>query len=169
VELPSVVDPKQRVALIQHLEGSLATNSDLDAQRDLKLDVAQEELVSMIGDCSVSRLVELARHMFARLIDTGVDDASSARLKFKLRRRAAVEGTKYERIPFHRDYSHVVINVALNDDFDGARLIYAIGDELLLPRRAAGDATGHDCRIVHGVSRLASGVRYNLFVFFESL
>ena len=164
-----MVDPKQRAALIRHLEGSLATNSDLDAQRDLKLDVAQEELVSMIGDCSVSRLVELARHMLARLIDTGVDDASSARLKFKLRRRAAVEGTKYERIPFHRDYSHVVINVALNDDFDGARLIYAIGDELFLPKRAAGDATGHDCRLVHGVSRLASGVRYNLFILFESI
>ena len=123
----------------------------------------------MIGDGSVRQLGAFAREMLARLRSEGLAGAASARLKFKLRRRAAVDGSQDERIPFHRDNSLVVVNVALNDDFHGASPIFAIGDKLTVPTRAAGKATGHDCTMVHGVSRLASGVRYNLFAVFESM
>eukprot|EP00966_Prymnesium_polylepis_P033392 776424-Prymnesium_polylepis.1 len=107
----------------------------------------------------------MGREMLARL-SAGVA-TPAARMQFKLRRRAAVDGTEKERIPFHRDHSLVVVNVALNDDFQGARLIFALGDRLAVPARAAGDATAHDCTLVHAVSRLAAGVRYNLYVVFE--
>ena len=78
-------------------------------------------------------------------------------------------GSEDDVIPFHRDHSLVVVNVALNDDFNGAQLIFALGDRLCVPKRAAGDATAHDCTVVHGVSRLAVGVRYNLYAVFESV
>ena len=57
--------------------------------------------------------------------------------------------------------------VYLNDDFEGAKLMFALGDQLVVPVRAAGDATVHDCTIVHAVSRLATGVRYNLYAVVE--
>lgn len=92
---------------------------------------------------------------------------AGAQLQLKLRRRAAVAGTEHQLIPFHRDHSLVVVNAALNDDFEGGKLIFAVGDQLAVPARAAGDATAHDCTIIHAVSRLAAGVRYNLYAVFE--
>ena len=59
--------------------------------------------------------------------------------------------------------------VPTRQGFDGARLVYALGEgRLLIPRRDAGDATVHGCTVVHGVSRLANGVRYNFYVLFEA-
>ena len=64
--------------------------------------------------------------------------------------------------------SLVVVNVALNDTFEGARLLFATADGIEAPERRTGDATVHDCTVVHGVSRLATGVRYNLFAVYEA-
>lgn len=171
LEKVGVLDAMQRAALIARLDAALAESHETepDAQRDLKLEVADGELSSMIGVDSVQELKAITQEMLLRLRDEGLAGAANARLKFKLRRRAAVEGTQDERIPFHRDNSLVVVNVALNEDFDGASPFFAIGDKLKAPTIAAGKATGHDCTMVHGVSRLASGVRYNLFAVFESM
>ena len=38
---------------------------------------------------------------------------------------------------------------------------------LVMPHCEPGDATAHDCMMVHGVSRLVAGVRYSLFAVFE--
>ena len=97
----------------------------------------------------------------------GPGASACARLQLKLRRRAAVAGTEHQFIPFHRDHSLVVVNAALNDDFEGGKLILAAGNRLAVPTRAAGDATAHDCTIIHAVTRLAAGVRYNLYAVFE--
>jgi hypothetical protein len=59
----------------------------------------------------------------------------------------------------HRE--HAVSN------FFGTRLVYSNGKLLWGVERGVGDATAHDCTVVHGVSRLPSGVRYNLYAIFE--
>ena len=104
-----------------------------------------------------------------------------------------------ERIPFHRDWSLVVVNVGLNDGFRGGRLMYALpggsgngastpavnagvtavddgagssgGPRIVIPSGGGGPgcATAHDCSTVHAVSRLVSGLRYSLFAVFERL
>ena len=107
----------------------------------------------------------MGSQMLARL---GAEVASGAWLEFKLRRREAVAGTEHDYIPFHRDYSLAVVNVALNDNFDGAKLIFAVDKQLSAPVRTAGDATAHECTMVHGVSCLAAGVRYNLYAVFDA-
>ena len=163
-ELRGALGAEQRAALITHLESALTQTDSADAQRDLKLVVTEAELHALIGRVSVDVLAQMGREMLARL---GSSTGAAARLQFKLRRRAAIGGTENERIPFHRDNSLVVVNVALNDDFEGARLIFALGNRLVVPVRAAGDATAHDCTLVHAVSRLATGVRYNLYAVFE--
>ena len=78
-------------------------------------------------------------------------------------------GSTEHVVPFHRDVSLVVVNCALNESFEGGRLLYARGDALVAPARGRGDATVHDCTVVHGVTRLAAGVRYNLYAVFERL
>ena len=58
------------------------------------------------------------------------------------------------------------MQVAINgdDEYVGGRLIYACGDgELKMPTRPKGKITIHQNNIVHGVSKLESGVRYGLF------
>lgn len=94
--------------------------------------------------------------------------ASETVMRILIRRRAAISGTEQQVIPFHRDHSLVVVNVALNDDFDGARLLFASGDRIVQPERRPGDATVHTRASVHAVTCLAAGVRYNFFVTVEA-
>ena len=52
----------------------------------------------------------------------------------------------------------------------GAKLLFATEHgRMEAPSRSAGDATAHDCTVVHGVTRLASGVRYNLYAIYEEV
>ena len=57
------------------------------------------------------------------------------------------------------------MQVALNGDEDyvGDRLIYATNGKIMIPERPEGTITIHNDDIVHGVSKLISGVRYGLF------
>ena len=87
--------------------------------------------------------------------------------ELKLCRRVIAAGAARDNdvILFHHDHSLVVVNVALNDNFEGAALVYARRscgdsvDRLWVPDRASGDATAHDCIVVHGVTHLAAGIR----------
>jgi hypothetical protein len=133
---------------------------------DLKLTLSRDELEALIGTEPVNALERIAA---AQLTELGAMGECSAHLAFKLRRRAAVSGSEYAVVPFHRDVSLVVVNAALNDDFIGAQLVFASEDgRIHSPVRASGDATAHDCTVVHGVTRLAAGVRYNLYAVYES-
>jgi len=164
---PSVLEQRgalsgeQCAVLAAELDGAVTWSKSKEARRDLKLIIAETELRGLVGDLSVDGLLLIGHRQLARL------GTPAARLQFKLRRGEALAGTEYDRIPFHRDHSLVVVNVALNDDFDGAKLIFAEGERLSVPIRGRGDATVHDCTVVHAVSRLASGVRYNLYAVFE--
>ena len=164
LELRGALDTVQRASLIARAEEALSCTTVKDARRDLKIELTEAEAHALVGRESVDTIIATGQQLLAGL---GAS-ADGSRVKLKLRRREAIVGSEYELIPFHRDYSLVVVNVALNDNFEGARLIFALGDRLTVPTRAAGDATAHDCTVVHAVSRLASGVRYNLYAVFEA-
>ena len=134
-----------------------------DAPRDLKLEIADDQLGALVGTDAIRRMLDLGEQQLQAL---GADPAG-VRATFKLRRRAAMEGTHNEVVPFHRDSSLVVVNVALNDDFDGGHLLFALDGRIVCPTRLAGSATAHDCRIVHAVSCLTAGIRYNLYAVYE--
>ena len=76
----------------------------------MKFVVAEGELAKLIGSEAVAALRSMGK---AQLKALGADAA--ARATFKLRRREAIAGTQDDVIPFHRDSSLVVVNVALND------------------------------------------------------
>ena len=60
-----------------------------------------------------------------------------------------------------------MVNVALNEGFEGAQLLFAVDGRIECPARPMGCATVPDCSTVHGVSCMASGIRYTLFAVFE--
>ena len=71
-------------------------------------------------------------------------------------------------IAFHSDVSSYTVNIALNEDsrFEGGRLLALSGDGLTVPSRALGTAILHSGNLVHGVSKIESGTRYSLILFF---
>ena len=46
----------------------------------------------------------------------------------------------------------------------GGRLVFLTKDGISIPERKKGDMTRHTCFVLHGVTRLHSGIRYSLFV-----
>ena len=158
-----LLDGMQRAKLVEHLELQLKLSVSTDAPRDLKLEIADDQLGALVGTDAIRRMLDLGEQQLQAL---GADPAG-VRATFKLRRRAAMEGTHDEVVPFHRDSSLVVVNVALNDDFDGGHLLFALDGRIVCPTRLAGSATAHDCRIVHAVSCLTAGIRYNLYAVYE--
>ena len=117
------------------------------AALDLRLSLTESALEQLIGAASLERL----RVAFGGLFDT-----------IKLRRVAAIG----QCVAFHCDYSKRTMQVALNgdDEYDGGRLTFATADGFLQPARPRGSATTHTNSLVHGVSTLARGVRYGLFL-----
>ena len=67
-------------------------------------------------------------------------------------------------IAFHADSAVVTVNVALSDDATtvGGRLIAVANEEVIEIPRMQGEATVHDARLLHAVSRVESGARYSM-------
>ena len=174
------LSPDNCESMMLHIDRVLAARCAADstaasvraAARDLKVELGEAEATTLIGVEALDLLISAGRQMLERVDVGGIGRAPRShvvhRLRLVLRRREALPGTECEIIPFHFDVSRVVVNVALNKGFVGARLVYALSDgQLFIPTRDTGDATVHDCTVVHGVSRLAKGVRYNFYVVFE--
>lgn len=155
----AILDSSQCATLIDRIESSFVTCTAAHKERDRTLEIDAAELSELIGGPTVGQLLKLGR---SQLQMSGVP---AVHPRITLQRRASLEELV---IPFHRDTSRVLVNVALNDDYDGARLLFATegadGSHIISPERLRGSAIAHDCRVVHGVSRLASGVHYNLCV-----
>jgi len=135
--------------LREHTCGELIAllNRKHKGQRDLQVRLSQLELRELIGEAQLMLLQELFREQVDQI---------------KLRRVEA----HGELINLHLDHSKKTMQVALNGDHEyvGGRLAYVTSKGLTIPSRTRGCATVHDNRIVHGVTRLESGVRYSLFL-----
>ena len=70
--------------------------------------------------------------------------------------------------PFHKDRSEVTVNLALSSDaaHGGGRLIALYDHAVRRVERREGDATIHPSSLMHAVSRMTSGTRYSLIIFF---
>jgi hypothetical protein len=164
---------KQCSDLIKRIE----TEAEGDLSDDFKFQVTEGEARDLMGRKTLDRTVALGTKLLHNL--SSLSDAMlAARMIIKLRKRAAVSGSERFVVPFHCDTSSVVVNVALNDDFTGGKLLYVVWDDKeeghsgkqseskkgFVAERGAGDVTAHNCTSVQGVSRLVSGVRYDMYV-----
>ena len=146
VHQEELLDAAACAALIGALEERVAVCPWTTAL-DLRLSLTESALEQLIGAASLERL---------RAAFGGPFDA------VRLRRAAAVG----QCVPFHCDFSKRTMQVALNgdDEYDGGRLTFATADGFVQPARPRGSATTHTNSLVHGVSTLARGVRYGLFL-----
>ena len=138
---------------------------DLD---DFKVILSSDDLTSLIGEDSVNALSSLFAKTLIAEGETAGD--GEGEMEFVIRRSMSVG----KHINFHVDYSYKTMNVALNDEseYEGGRLVYVMkgesDDEVLClhspPKRKVGSVLIHGGGIVHGVSKLLSGVRYGLFL-----
>eukprot|EP00416_Gambierdiscus_australes_P020546 CAMPEP_0171068776 /NCGR_PEP_ID=MMETSP0766_2-20121228/8766_1 /TAXON_ID=439317 /ORGANISM="Gambierdiscus australes, Strain CAWD 149" /LENGTH=422 /DNA_ID=CAMNT_0011525125 /DNA_START=26 /DNA_END=1294 /DNA_ORIENTATION=- len=152
-----VLAPRQCAVLVQFVERAFVSGGSADF--DLKLEVSPGELDGLLGSGAVRALVACAKAVLGK---------QEAAVKQVVLRRRAVREDKQECIPFHRDFSVAVVSVALNSDFKGGHLYFAMHGRIVCPYRPIGCATAHNDAVVHGVSRLESGVRYVLLLAFHA-
>lgn len=60
----------------------------------------------------------------------------------------------------------VAVALASDDAHDGGRLVAAVKGQVQTIARSEGEATVHDSRLLHAVTRITSGARYSLIMFF---
>ena len=70
---------------------------------------------------------------------------------------------------FHCDIAALTVNVALNDgdQFSGGNLLALHESRIRSIERREGEACVHPSNLMHGVTKMVSGVRYSLIVFFK--
>lgn len=112
---------------------------------DLKLNLNDEDLSTLIG----ADVFEQLQSLFNDSYDEIVIRRCSAHGKF---------------INFHTDVSLKTLQVAVNDDYEGGRLVYLSEGQMHTVERPAGSITIHHNEIVHGVTTLTAGTRYGLFL-----
>ena len=147
-----VIDSETRYKLIDEIKRLVGT--DLSA-RDMKFVISENSFVEIVGNQTFHKMLSL------------VPSSSYPEPKIILRCRRVI-GDDDLVIPFHLDDSKAVLNVALNSsgiDYNGGVLCFidSHGKQHDV-RLQAGDASAHDCNVVHGVSKMTSGVRYNVFI-----
>jgi hypothetical protein len=147
----ALLSSSQCAKLIEYIEYAFAVS---DRPVDFKYDLSPSSLCAVIGSALVSEMVSFGEPLL---------QGTLSKPRFVMRRRAAAKG---QCVPFHRDISRVIVNTALNNSFVGGKLACIVNGVIVLPDRPTGCATSHDNAMVHGVTELLAGVRYNLFCVF---
>ena len=134
----------------------------VDGAADHQLNLTTEELALHIGKAQLEAVRSVARSLD---VQTGGSGQRELPIVEAFVRRYTAGSRPWH--PFHQDRAFVTVNVALSDDseHEGGRLVGLFGDGAVVFERSAGSATVHLSRIVHGVTRMQSGVRYSLIVF----
>ena len=183
----TLLDESQRSALKKFADDAITSITaptaplDLDDLNDLDLGTASspsyyddakivfdgnnafEKLDELVGKSGISAaLLNLhTRHTS----HTRLESTESPRSKIVLRR---TQGPLQGCIAFHIDSGRdCTVQLTLNDDseYKGGRLcFYSPEAGMQIPSRPAGTLTVHSGAALHGVTRLASGTRYSLFV-----
>ena len=146
----------------------------VDGLPEHQLKVDCDSLRALLGADEYARLMALPIeyvHMENALLGgEPVDDETAARFgrleEAFVRRYSA--GTRPWNA-FHQDRARLTVNVAVSADADhgGGRLLGVYGSKVQCIERAEGEATVHSSDLFHAVTRMQSGVRYSLILFFD--
>ena len=157
--VPAALDRAACAALRHAVDtrGSISEDTvDLLPNHDFPMRI--EELEALIGMDATRRLFRLAE-TFHR-----APQPAPGRI---FARRYSANGDDQPWTSFHQDAAHTTINVALTDDagFGGGDLLGLFDGAVGRLPRTEGDATVHTSSLMHGVTRMTSGVRYSLIMY----
>ena len=161
VHAPSSLSAAACAALREAVDRSCGAKADsVDGLPDHQLPLTFDQLSSLIGGEEARALAALPAAHFANKCA----DAEERPSDIFVRRYAG--GTRPWN-PFHHDSAAVTVNVALcsDDSFVGGKLVAVCKGEVSTLSREEGEATIHDSRLLHAVTRITSGVRYSLICF----
>ena len=134
-----ILNKKLRYNLINYID------ERHDNESDFKLDLSNNELQNLIGIYKFNKLKNIFNNFN----------------KIKIRK---VSGNN-SYIDFHIDHAKKTLKIPLNSHskYKGGDLIYLTKNEIHIPKQNLNSMTIHQNNIVHGVTRLTSGIRYSLF------
>ena len=137
----TILDSSTRIALINYI------NRHHIDEIDFKLDITKDDLKHIIGTIA-----------FNKLCNIFIDDFN----KIKIRKVKSSNSV----IDFHKDFSTKTLKIPLNshNEYKGGDLIYLTKNKIHAPIQKLNSMTIHTNNIVHGVTKLTSGIRYSLFI-----
>jgi len=159
LSVPRCLDAVACATLRDAVDRKRSTRVDsVDGAADHQLPLTLMQLEQLIGARAVDTLLALPARFS--------DEASETGKPREIFVRRYTGGTRPWN-PFHHDAAAVTINVALGDDaaFAGGRLLAVRRSRVEAIERGEGEATVHDSRLLHAVSRITGGVRYSLILF----
>lgn len=138
-----ILNKKLRYNLINYID------ERHDNESDFKLDLSNNELQNLIGIYKFNKLKNIFNNFN----------------KIKIRK---VSGNN-SYIDFHIDHAKKTLKIPLNshNNYKGGDLIYLTKNEIHIPKQNLNSMTIHQNNIVHGVTRLTSGIRYSLFLLLQ--
>ena len=158
-----------------------AVADSVDGAPDHQVDLKPNELEALLGDEEALHLYglmeEFRRRSGSGAVDSKVHDdqpdgvqtfAQSLSSPSEIFVRRYSSSTR-PWISFHCDRAAHTINVALAGDsqHSGGKLVAVFDGKAQSIVRQEGDATVHSSSLCHGVTRMLSGTRYSLILFFE--
>jgi predicted 2-oxoglutarate/Fe(II)-dependent dioxygenase YbiX len=156
-------------------EERTARVDSVDGGPDHQLPLSREKLESLIGRAATISLLELPSIFRRESHGSSTAGAveGSEPLVVSTETPTDIFARRYTGStrpwnPFHQDSAAVTVNVALSSDaqHSGGKLIAVEGEDIVAIERAEGEATVHDSRLLHAVTRITEGVRYSLIMFF---
>ena len=166
VSAPAVLDASSCAILRNAVDSARTTKVDtVDGAPDHQVGVSVATLSSLIGAAAVRRLCLLPAAFSSADNSARAGDEPWIPATMFVRRYS---GDTRPWIMFHADNAAVTVNVALSDDSKvlGGKLVAVVGEKITTISRSEGEATVHDSRLLHAVSRTRRGVRYSLICFF---
>ena len=163
---PAVLNPALCAVLRDAVDRKRDEKVDtVDGAPDHQLNIGLKELVSFVGHEAARALCALPGEFVRRTGTMAAKDVQVMPHEIFVRRYSG--GTRPWN-PFHNDRAALTVNVALSDDraHGGGKLLAILDGEVRTIVRAEGEATVHDSRLLHAVTRVSHGVRYSLIIFF---
>lgn len=130
----------------------------IDALPDHQLDLSTDRLIALIGADAVDAILALPSQI-------GERGPLSVREIF-VRRYSCAPSRPW--LPFHGDRARITVNISISapGSHTGGCLLAAIDGAIVSIPREEGQATVHNSALLHGVTKLTSGSRHSLLIFF---
>jgi hypothetical protein len=183
ISVPGALVPTQCAALRASVDAATMELTDsVDEQLEYQCTLSIDDLEALIGIAAIEWLSALATACYKRnTLPMSPEAEAAARAAgiictspvlpdephyIFIRRYSA---TTRPWTAFHYDRASLTLNVSLTDEADhtGGRLLAILQGSVRSCERREGTATLHMSTLMHGVTRMTSGERYSLILFYR--